>query len=929
MDILKKFTLANYVIFLLIISLFISPIAIANTQSIGIDQGQSFSLNIPENSIVTEIMVYSHDYVDGLKLKYRTVGSDQHQETKLIGNGTGKMRSARLDGTTLDKIDVWHDADGIRRMVIWSKNGAGYEVGFFIPGTATGTLRPTDSHFWGFSGTLNNNIASLKLAISGSKVIARQTAAVTQNIASTPIAQSASDGFNPFAENVQANSPNNSNPFGNNSQGTSLPIATQGLAPIARRPGSNLGNSNVPFSSGSQNDLPVTEDPKTQFDGVWVEINAYPRRVLPAPAQNASNITVWEAHYISPRMINITGLSPTQLFVENVNMAGKEGQGEIEAERGLVLGSGQFVVTKKADNIYSSQISSVSIKRGPVERQDIMNLSVKGAFGFLSGQYRRATLPDNLVLSRDRNDPETMADRPKRSDKFANIATLYEPSLVGYDIFNISPLQPNSGRKGHLFEQHGAQDYSFDDKISIAVPYGLRGIEVAASENDNAKVSVTSEQETQKQMSMSMGASILGFGANFSKEKTQSARQSVSSSLEITFARIPRYALVLDLPNMELNYFFRHAIEGLINGDNNYEGLLSSFGTHYANAVTYGGLGFVEEHISTQESADSLFKKWNASGEMSDGGKGPGGNTGANFGSGNGEGERSATGISTSSKKFRAVGGSGTFNEAGWVVNDDHLAPIMYDLRPISELINPILFPTEGKSKKIIKLLMVRQKLQSMIKQKLANAPRLSNIKPKASRAYRVSFQNIRCTSPGSHVRSSIKLSGEIVAKFNDSLGSRELKLFSSPVEETTAPTVSIACGPKSVPMVLTNKQMVLIKSLDNPVDLSFGVKPNDLYDYVKPTYTDEDNLRMSLANDFSTTVAGVFTSKFSDKTVTAERKRIQLKASTKIIAHGRNLPDRSMPPDFHLDKPSNGIWLFGNTISPSILVEYKVVRLQ
>ncbi|MEO0463616.1 MAG: MAC/perforin domain-containing protein [Pseudomonadota bacterium] len=759
--------------------------------------------------------------------------------------------------------------------------------------------------------------------------LAAQGGGQPQTAAAPPVQQN--NPFAPPSSNAPPSQQNNpfappagqqQNPF---SQQSGPPVFARGNGDggAARRPGAQTQGTGAfqPQFGGGQGDLDAL-DPKTQFDGVWVAIGETYKRTSPEPPLDSPKRAAWEARYIAPRMIRITGVSDTSFVLENVNNTRNP------AERAPIMGSGQFGMRKAAENRYTGSGANVSIQPGPDQTRDIMRATFPSAFAHMSGQYRRATTSSGLVLSRDRTKPEVLEGKPLISDEFANLTKVYQPSLVSYNPAAMNLLDPRAGRMAQIFERHQEQYYAFDPEVGRNVLYGLRGAETPTVLAENNRISVTSEAETQAQVSKSMGQSVAGIGYNFAREQTRMARSRSGTSTEFMLARIPRYALMVDLPNMELDYFFKNMVEELMTGRATYNQFFDRYGTHYASSVTYGGLGVSEETSQSLETAESLADKYSGGLNATATSKTGQQLGNSNMNNGNSSFNSSGSGFSTSSRQFRAVGGSGSTNAGSFQVDDKNVAPIMYDLRPISELINPALFDTGGDPNKIRRLLQVRQALQNRINARQRSLPKLSTLRPKSSEAYRITFNNIRCTSSGSRSRSSILLNGEINAYFNDSLGAnRELSLLSKAVTEDTAETETIQCGPNAYPFGLVGKQMVVVKSIQSPVNVTFGVGPKALYDYKKPTFTTGDRIRQGGMNDMAEGIVGIFKpSRNSAKIMERDRKNLQLKASTAIPAWDNTF--RGVP-NIQPGQRNNGQWRIGGQGGPTLVVNYTVQRLQ
>ncbi|MEZ5459949.1 MAG: MAC/perforin domain-containing protein [Steroidobacteraceae bacterium] len=163
------------------------------------------------------------------------------------------------------------------------------------------------------------------------------------------------------------------------------------------------------------------------------------------------------------------------------------------------------------------------------------------------------------------------------------------------------------------------------------------------------------------------------------------------------YQRYKKYALVRDMAFSQLSREFFDAVMDVRdnrdeNGGFDFTRLFNAFGTHYPYAVTYGAAG----KLTTLMTEDSLTRNFESF--TSDSGTA---SLTVNQGTVSGhiasslrtrQGNTSTTGLGQTT--FTAVGGNGSWNENGFAAGDAPY-PILMDLRPISELLNPINFPRD------------------------------------------------------------------------------------------------------------------------------------------------------------------------------------------------------------------------------------------
>lgn len=286
-------------------------------------------------------------------------------------------------------------------------------------------------------------------------------------------------------------------------------------------------------------------------------------------------------------------------------------------------------------------------------------------------------------------------------------------SRRGYDITRQNPNRLFQNPMSEVFDFDIGRGAVIDDKR--VVPMGLKLVKEETQGTVHYSSSISSEREYQSMTRSMMGnstrigasgsvgaggkdggpsASISGeVGASWGSEsaKLQFASLTSSNSVaeEIGYMRFKKLALVLDPAYARLTDRFVDAIaDARRSGD--FRELFSKFGTHYPYAVTYGAAGEVRQRITA-----SAFQRLmqNQSSDSSNA-------TGSFFVGESTTYRSNETQSGTSLKEtneygertFDAVGGNGSWDQNGFSSPDGQY-PILADLRPLSELLNPINFP--------------------------------------------------------------------------------------------------------------------------------------------------------------------------------------------------------------------------------------------
>lgn len=331
-------------------------------------------------------------------------------------------------------------------------------------------------------------------------------------------------------------------------------------------------------------------------------------------------------------------------------------------------------------------------------------------------------------------------------------------TFQGYDIAKQDGFYLLDSKKWEIFER--SRKYVIAEKKTV--PLGLTFVEDGGAQGMvYNKTLIASETAQQKTASHNFGGS-LGFenktptgqttsgasvGYDYAETQMQAMRGRHSVSDAVGYSRFKAYSLVLDPPYAELSENFVDAIEDARRFDQNgeqYRRIIDKFGTHYPYAVTYGSSAKIIRSITEREyqdeySVDRSFQGKASAEYMGRGGELRGGIQQINYNS------RSGT-VGNDKAIFFAVGGNGSFDESGFSGGGSPY-PILLDLRPLHELLNPINFPGEPEI-----YTSVRAKLEAAIESYLteyASRPLSSNsiAPPPPKQRWRVSVYRISCAS--------------------------------------------------------------------------------------------------------------------------------------------------------------------------------------
>lgn len=423
-------------------------------------------------------------------------------------------------------------------------------------------------------------------------------------------------------------------------------------------------------------------------------------------------------------------------------------------------------------------------------------------FAVFTGQFQLATTRDGR-FSRDRFNDDAQT---RHADKARELRNPYSWSFAGFDGLRMAIDNPRSGKKNDLFKIDDS-DYANEAELNWFVPYGIRGLAQRTSTFGETEAAITNEAKFAKGISASFGVSAgdkkNGFGVEVTHEKLTSTTRRKGTTHAVGIGRIERYIYLLDKANAALSDDFREAVDQVATKTMSPETLVDNFGSHYANAIVYGALLWAEKDISNSDIASNVME--------SNGVKANGAFRGVNVSGSFSQTTDTSSGNSTMFKKddFHMVGGGGTTSAPFANADDFNSVPMRYDLRPISELVSPIFFPTPGNQGKMNAYLDAKKRIRAVVDARMANAPTFSD-KYIGPEVYKVDFKAIRCTAKGDESNNEVSIYGKIVAVTSGDGGFNQITLFDD------ASGQKVNCDSSASLSVATDNAMVIGSPQEN-----------------------------------------------------------------------------------------------------------------
>ncbi len=290
----------------------------------------------------------------------------------------------------------------------------------------------------------------------------------------------------------------------------------------------------------------------------------------------------------------------------------------------------------------------------------------------------------------------------------------FAANLKGYNVLTQDPFLLMNNTNGEVFARRGRDEYRIQEKYAVPLGFTLRNDTLQG--NVYRRTSVSSERELQNANSNSFGINAVysisgavnsalafipgagqiadtGYSVGYSSTKSSMAtmRQNNTLAQVVGYSRAKSYAIIAEHADTKLSSDFLTAI-GDAQEEGSYRQLIDRFGTHYAYAVTYGANAKMTRDISTEVFSQALTE---TEGNRFDAEVQVVGSSIGGFNEGmSSVGTRTAGEIGNEGGRFVAVGGNGSWDSGGYS-RGDRVAPILLDLRPLDELLNPINFPNQ------------------------------------------------------------------------------------------------------------------------------------------------------------------------------------------------------------------------------------------
>ncbi|MEO0411127.1 MAG: MAC/perforin domain-containing protein [Pseudomonadota bacterium] len=275
----------------------------------------------------------------------------------------------------------------------------------------------------------------------------------------------------------------------------------------------------------------------------------------------------------------------------------------------------------------------------------------------------------------------------------------------GYDISTQDPFYLLSNDKENIFTDAGA--YYIEERRVL--PIGVRLVQEASQGMVYRKDIITHGTQLQQSFALSFGGKSgadipyvvkATVAADTVRENTYALQENNTSAQAIGYSRNKQYALVLNYAYSTLSDRFvdmlsdaAAALKKNPGRSNAYlKSILSTFGTHYPYAVTYGATAKMTQSFSEESYIEEFGSSNSTSVEVVAELYGLGGSLHGGVMSGRKTGTSGS--IGSEGATFVAVGGNGSWDQNGYSAGGTPY-PILLDLRPIYELLNPINFPGE------------------------------------------------------------------------------------------------------------------------------------------------------------------------------------------------------------------------------------------
>lgn len=436
-----------------------------------------------------------------------------------------------------------------------------------------------------------------------------------------------------------------------------------------------------------------------RIDGVWQE-------EMVISLDKSKNSDLWQSD--EPDLLTLTNgnyTTPEFLIIEDLG-----NEGNTIAIRNALNDAPATVMVDQS----RTDLQSVLTRGGPRKVYTVKGQSNSAIDSLVIGTTRTGRIRINYagktyVRPVPASGVNASEDEKLRSDDVFllgyNLKNL-KANRQGYDVVTQDAFRLLDSDKLEVFDKVDPTRYGISEQQ--VVPLGLKLVQEFTQGTVYAKELISSETQFQETTSFSFGASVdvgrssgtsrsnssqtrssnsgrsvsSSIGLNYSQEQTKNMYSAKSEMQALGFARSKRYAMVVDHPYVTLSKPFIEAVDDA-RASGNYEEIIRKFGTHYAYAVTYGSVGKLTQRLTSKTVSEQMAKSSNFSADVI-----------VSISKYENSLRNSSNTEENENWSFVALGGNGSWDQSGFATGDTPY-PILLDLRPLSELLNPMNFPGE------------------------------------------------------------------------------------------------------------------------------------------------------------------------------------------------------------------------------------------
>ncbi len=480
-------------------------------------------------------------------------------------------------------------------------------------------------------------------------------------------------------------------------------------------------------------------DCRLRLDGVWVEDLplALDKSVTPTA------FTDFDNRLGDPDLMHTTYLMPAAMLID----ASEDGQ-TLTIRDGR--GSGEAIVAQAQDE---ALLADVFTNVGTVKLYQAEGSEPGDPAGLIEvdmpvpGTIRIRIAGKNFY-------------RPQPKVSEATDLSSVNPFMIGFNMQNLRATRKGydivtqdmwelgeNNAKGDIFAEADPSQYAITEQRTVPIGHKLMPETIAGTLVTSRLM--RSQRDFQRTVSWNAGGKVGGainplsgqpanaVGVSYAQSEASGMSSGQANSIMHGLTRQKVFTMILDEPFARLSTEFVIAVNDAYR-HGRYEELIERFGTHYPYAIAYGSAG-----LAVTEFSEETVSNWQAKSQSVDA-NAKAAIKGVNVEMSGGvaiDQSESETFLSQASyEDWRTVGGTGSFSKEGHATGTP--APILADLRPLHELLNPLNFPGEPAI-----YTEVREELRQAIDAYLTeSAAQLSAKRAQMNRKFRVTPTRIACT---------------------------------------------------------------------------------------------------------------------------------------------------------------------------------------